>query len=278
MARKAIFLDVDGTFVNDRGEVPDSAREAVVRARRNGHLVFLCTGRVHQELWPSILDVGFDGVIAASGGHIEVNGEVTPPPFLPVDDVRAVVEYLGSRGIDFYLNAASGTYPSAQCWPRVRTMLIGDETDPDKLAALDHALAKLEAANVYTDDLVRDDVMKICFLDSGVPFDEIAEALGDRFGLAQAVVARLGPNSGELTVTGITKVAAIASVLAQLGVPWEDSLAYGDAMNDLGMIEYVHTGVAMGNADPRLMEAADEVTGGPDEHGILTSFQAHGLV
>ena len=44
MSRKAVFLDLDGTYANERGTVPDSAREAVVQARANGHLVFLARG------------------------------------------------------------------------------------------------------------------------------------------------------------------------------------------------------------------------------------------
>jgi Cof subfamily protein (haloacid dehalogenase superfamily) len=278
MTRKAVFLDVDGTFLNDTGVVPDSAREAVVQARANGHLVFLCTGRLSNELWPEILDAGFDGVIAASGGHIEIDGQAMPPPYMAVDDVRSAVEYFDSHGVDFYLNAASGTYPSPGCRVRARAMLIGEETDPVKLAELDKALAKWDAVMVFTDDLVRSDVIKICFLDSGVPFQQIADQFSDRFDLTRAVVPRFGPNSGEFSISGVTKVSAIRTVLDQFGVPWEDTVAYGDAMNDLAMIQYVHTGVAMGNADPQLKEVADQITGTPDEHGIHTSFQALGLI
>jgi hypothetical protein len=61
-----VFLDVDGTFVNDRGVVPPSARKAVVAARANGHEVFLCTGRSMAELWGEIVEPGFDGVIASA--------------------------------------------------------------------------------------------------------------------------------------------------------------------------------------------------------------------
>ena len=45
MTRKAVFLDVYGTLIDDYGRVPDSAVRAVRGARTNGHLVFLCTGR-----------------------------------------------------------------------------------------------------------------------------------------------------------------------------------------------------------------------------------------
>ena len=41
MSKKVIFLDVDGTLVNDNGVVPESAKDAVRQARNNGHYVFL---------------------------------------------------------------------------------------------------------------------------------------------------------------------------------------------------------------------------------------------
>lgn len=52
-----IFLDVDGTLVNDNGIVPKSARIAVKEARKNGHYVFLCTGRSKAELFDHIMEI-----------------------------------------------------------------------------------------------------------------------------------------------------------------------------------------------------------------------------
>ena len=42
---KIIFLDVDGTLVDYHNRIPDSAVEAIRKARENGHLVYVCTGR-----------------------------------------------------------------------------------------------------------------------------------------------------------------------------------------------------------------------------------------
>ena len=44
-----LFLDVDGTLINYKAQIPSSAKEAVIAARKNGHFVFLCTeiGRAH---------------------------------------------------------------------------------------------------------------------------------------------------------------------------------------------------------------------------------------
>lgn len=47
---KIIFLDVDGTIVDYDNHIPDSAREAIRKARENGHLVYVCTGRSKAEM------------------------------------------------------------------------------------------------------------------------------------------------------------------------------------------------------------------------------------
>ena len=42
--RKILFLDVDGTLIDYRAIMPESAGRAVDQARANGHLVYICTG------------------------------------------------------------------------------------------------------------------------------------------------------------------------------------------------------------------------------------------
>ena len=42
---KIIFLDVDGTLVDYKGRIPESAAAAVRLARQQGHKVYICTGR-----------------------------------------------------------------------------------------------------------------------------------------------------------------------------------------------------------------------------------------
>lgn len=55
-----------------------------------------------------------------------------------------------------------------------------------------------------------------------------------------------------------------------------DTYAFGDGLNDLQMIEYVGTGVAMGNAVPELKEIADFVTKPVDEDGIAYAVKRIG--
>ena len=45
MNQKVVFLDVDGTIVNDKGIIPESTKIAIRKAVENGHKLVVCSGR-----------------------------------------------------------------------------------------------------------------------------------------------------------------------------------------------------------------------------------------
>ena len=65
--RKILFFDIDGTLITDDGKryFPDSAKEAIQKARENGHLAFINTGRVFCNVTEEIRSAGFDGFVCA---------------------------------------------------------------------------------------------------------------------------------------------------------------------------------------------------------------------
>ena len=44
MNQKVVFLDVDGTIVNDKGIIPESTKIAIRKAVENGHKLVVCSG------------------------------------------------------------------------------------------------------------------------------------------------------------------------------------------------------------------------------------------
>ena len=68
--RKILFFDIDGTLITDDGKryFPDSAKEAIQKARENGHLAFINTGRVFCNVTEEIRSAGFDGFGGLSNG------------------------------------------------------------------------------------------------------------------------------------------------------------------------------------------------------------------
>ena len=57
MDKKVVFLDVDGTMVNEKGEVPESAQYAVRTAQANGHRMVVCSGRSRFQIYDALLEL-----------------------------------------------------------------------------------------------------------------------------------------------------------------------------------------------------------------------------
>ena len=64
MNQKVVFLDVDGTIVNDKGIIPESTKTAIRKAVENGHKLVVCSGRSLFQLPQMLLNLGFSGSIA----------------------------------------------------------------------------------------------------------------------------------------------------------------------------------------------------------------------
>ena len=87
----------------------------------------------------------------------------------------------------------------------------------------------------------------------------------------------MGTGSGEVSVPHLTKAAPFPAIAEELGVPLENTIAIGDAGNDVAMLQHAGVGIAMEHASDDVMAVADEVTSSIAE-GIRDAFVRHGLI
>lgn len=279
MSRKVIFLDVDGTLVNDNGIIPESAKFAVKEVRKNGHYVFLCTGRSKAELFDHIMEIGFDGVIAAAGGYIEIGEDVLFHKRVEDEDVRHLVTYFNDNNIDFYLESNGGLYASKNCKKHLREIFFGDPNlDSKERAELEEGMSPFIDCLIEDEDLFRSDINKVSFLGSDISIEIIKKEFKDKFNVISTTIPIFGKNSGELSLPGIHKALAIEMLLEHLNLCREDCYAYGDGVNDSEMLQFVEYGIAMGNANDKLKEIAYDITDTHDDGGIYNSFIKHKLI
>ena len=82
----------------------------------------------------------------------------------------------------------------------------------------------------------------------------------------------------DITLKGVTKGDAITELIAKLGIDKKDTYAFGDADNDVEMMQAVGTGIAMGRHSEKVGEVASMVTGTVKEEGITMALKKLGLI
>lgn len=259
---RLIFLDIDGTYLAN-GSVPTSASDAVRAARARGHKVLLCTGRSLAQLYPDIMEAGFDGVVASGGGMVRYGDDVLVSHVFGRDGLARAVDWLEARGIAYWLETDTGLVASANLAERLSGL-------PDQ--------PYLRAPFTAMDGVERDDVRKLLFLGSETPLADVEAEFADVFDIIPGTIPALGPTMGELAVRGVHKAAGIEAVVEHLGSTQEATVGFGDGMNDLEMIEWVGVGVAMGDAADAVKAAADIVVAPAVEDGLAEGFRRLGLV
>ena len=277
---KMIFLDVDGTLVDYHNRIPDSAIAAIRKARENGHLVYVCTGRSRAEMQPELWDIGLDGMIGGNGSYVEHHGQVIMHQLISKEDAKAVVDWLHERGLEFYLESNNGLFASENFRERARETM--------KIYAMNKGKTAEEVANqetedvlhgiVYGGELYRDDLNKISFV-----LDSYQDHLDSKAAFPQLVANTWGGRGetalfGDLGVKDINKAHAIDVLLEHLGAKKEDTIAFGDAKIDISMLEYCEIGVSMGNGGPEILAMADMVTDDVEHDGLYNAFQKLGLL
>lgn len=278
--KKLVFLDVDGTLVDYHNRIPTSAVTAIRQARKNGHLIYACTGRSRAEMQEDIWEIGIDGMIGGNGSYVEHQGKVIMHQLISKEDAIKVVDWLRDRGLEFYLESNNGLFASEGFREKGKRVLQTYMLGKGMTAA---QVKNLEADDiihgmVFGEALYRDDLNKISFilssyqdhLDSKVAFPQlVANTWGGRGETALF---------GDLGVRGIDKAQAIKVLLEHLGRSQEDTIAFGDAKIDIPMLDYCAIGVSMGNGGPEILAMADMITDDVEQDGLYKAFERLELI
>lgn len=275
---KIIFLDVDGTLVDYENRLPKSAVEAVRQARKNGHRVYISTGRSKAEVYQELWDIGLDGMIGGNGSYVEDNGNVVMHTLISKEQCKRVIDWLHERGLEFYLESNNGLFASENFEEKGKPVI----QEYSKRKGKDHT-SEITVKSAFPDmifggELYRDDLNKISFiLDSYKDYLDAKEAFPD---LEAGTWGGKGETAlfGDLGVKNINKANAIEHLLKYLNADISDTIAFGDARVDIPMLEYCAYGVAMGNGGTEIKEAADYITDDVENDGLWKAFKKLSLI
>lgn len=263
---KIVFIDCDNTLVGvdeDGYEViPESAKSAIVRARENGVLVYLCTGRSMPEMRGPIEEVEFDGIIGGSGAFVIENGRMIYHRTMEAEDVRKVVDLLDKHEAKYMLESNSGIYANKKM--------------------VDHFMEDVQSrqfAMILKDASQADysDINKVAYLSKELPIEDASSFLEDRYDIVNYSYG-VGNVGGEISTKGINKGSAVKYILESKGINKENSYSIGDSHNDVPMFENTGTSIAMGFHARGLEKIVDFVTKEMEDDGIEFAFKKYKLI
>lgn len=254
---KALFLDLDGTLLDDNKNFTERNRRAIEKALSLGHKIIVCTGRPLVSAKAVSKMLGFDKkdcyVVAYNGGEIYdmYNHETIFKQTIPLEYVRYVFDASRAAGLHCQTYTEDGILAEqeAEIMKRYKRFTKVDYTVVDDVIA---ALPDEPVKMIVMDD---DHEKLVEFREAT---KEWAEGKLDRIFSS--------PQYLEHVAVGISKGSSMERLCEKIGIPMANTIACGDEQNDISMIEAAGIGVAMKNAREEVKGHADYVTERDNNH------------
>lgn len=256
--RKILFFDIDETLLSHRTfKIPESTKNALKKAKENGHLIFVNTGRTKSLIGDDIQELEFDGYVCGCGTYIEVDNKVLYNNVIDKNNYNVILDGLQKYKLDGVLEGEDAIYVNEGAQDDFLLSNLRKQGYPIKAYDLDNM--KFNKMFIrYEDNKYIDNFCE----DTKHIFDYIDHGSGTR----------------ELIPIGHSKGSGIDFLVKHFNMELEDTFAFGDSNNDIPMLEHVKNSIVMGNANPDLFERATFVTKHIDEDGIEHAMKYFNII
>ena len=260
MSIRLIALDLDGTLLDSRGNLPERNRRAIERARGRGVRIALVTGRRFRDARPLALELGLDVPVIAHNGALTKHArtlETVAALLLPKEAALAVARAGRAHGADALVSDDH----------RGAGLLVYDHLSAGNVALAKYIAWARRIHGPRADEAVRlvpsleeyldHDPVHVTFSGGCAAMCALSEALAVEVGAAVKRLLTLYPRMDFALLDVLhplaSKGAGVAAAAAEQGLTSLEVMAVGDNLNDLEMLEYAGTGVLMGNAEQSLL-------------------------
>ncbi|MBC1478203.1 Cof-type HAD-IIB family hydrolase [Listeria welshimeri] len=269
MTTQAIILDIDGTLLNDDKKISPETKKALITAQQNGVKLILASGRptTGMHLYAEQLEMKkYHGLLVSYNGAKVVDCQTKEELFnqtLTIAEGKAVLEHMKQFEVKVMIDKDDYMYVNNvyDCYITYK----GEEIN----------IIQYESRGGNFKLCEKEDLA--AFLDYRI--NKILTA-GDPDYMQKNYQAMMAPFKNtlncvftadfyfEFTAKNIDKAKALDTVLTPMGIHAENIIAFGDGHNDITMVKYAGTGIAMDNAVPELKAVANSITLSNNKDGI----------
>lgn len=256
MSYRLIAMDLDDTLLTDELTVSEPTLQAMKEATARGVHLTIATGRMFDSAQKIARQVGLNvPIITYQGALIKnlMDEEVLYERSISVDVATQVYDYCLKHGLHIQSYIDDKLYTP-------------EDNDKIRGYAKQSSIPYTIEPN-FTRIIHHDKQTKLIIIDDPAKLDAILPELKAFFG-NRAYITKSKPNYLEFMHPEGTKGHALRFLAAHYGIPMEETIAMGDAMNDHEMVEAAGLGVAMANAVPALKEIADFITLSNNDNGV----------
>ena len=262
--RLNFFCDIDGTLLPFGKTVPQSAVDAIEKARREGHRFFLSTGRSECEIDECLKHIPFDGGAYSNGATVVAEGKVLRRIRMTDDDRSFIISYAEKNGLLFMLQTDEGTFLSheaAAFFAESMMKAIGTVIPVPSTIEYDSLPRSLPC------------VIKAIYFSPSHDLMRVRKELGGRFQMVDNTDALPQTDMVEVCLPGLDKGTGVKEMIKALGEDMSSSVSIGDGANDIPMLKAAELGIAMGNGSEDAKKNADWVTASVDDDGFRKAVE-----
>ncbi|WP_083189624.1 Cof-type HAD-IIB family hydrolase [Paenibacillus sp. KS1] len=256
MTRSIVFFDIDGTLLNEQKRIDPSTKQAITQLQQSGIYTAIATGRCPASFKWVCEELNIHSFVSMNGQYVVFEGQVIHDNPIPAAEVD-----------------------------RLTTM--ADERNHPLVYLQADAMQKSMMQNTFIEALKQFQIERLPVRqvsDSNKPVYQILLFCNEQDGMEYAAhfpdyqQHRWGTNAVDFLHADTTKAVGLQKMIEHAGFSREHCYAFGDGTNDIEMLQFVGTGVAMGNASDDIQMHANYVTSSNNEDGIRNGLQAIGLI
>ena len=261
---RLVAVDLDGTLLNDSKQISARTVNALRCLPNSGARVVIASARpprsvrhVYRELGLDTWQINYNGALVwdepnrRAVYHRPMQGEV----------VRQIIDAVRDRYEEVLVGCEVLDRWCTDRFDETYTTETGRLFKPDLVAPLE--------------EFCNQPITKLMFLaDPGTitRFDSVLA------GLPFAVtIVRSDPHLVQIMDAAASKGEALRLVAEHYGVPMQQVMAIGDAVNDVPMLQAAGVAIAMDNAHPDVKAVADWVAPSNNDHGVHAALARYGL-